>query len=491
MQKDIIRKTQQYKEELLYSDLRPMHQIQNIKNKKEISIKDQRQIDVFCVAKQIDIYEIIKQFNDSNVTNHFKQEYFCLVIKDFPENYQTLGVRGFMKYIQQKDGDIDPFFTYAKEAGRKIVVITDLGSIVMWNFKNLDQKKYILEIFKEFYIEPMKTYAEDFQLYVETHHKQKFHTTDHGNYDDGGYNDSSSEEFIQQEMRDEIETGKKINVQQKNRKLSTQQHLIEQKRKLAKNVNEKKKLQIQKEFNKLKQQNKALEITKNKMINFNKNLNSDQINQKLGNSYSDEKLDINIINNRNKNKLQDQLNQDYQKRYLKNQNKEIIQSAQIEGNIVIVRNSDILEKITISYILGQSIKLELYEDELDDFIDENKNQLQNFNEQMKKKIMGKIMYLKYMVNLQENFFDVPDFVEDEEYLELLYQNFSCYFEIEERLELVNNKLNNLNDFIDEINSGNNQKNSFNLEYMIILIMLTQVSTGILNGLFSKDHYVDI
>lgn len=43
-----------------------------------------------------------------------------------------------MKYIQQKDGDIDPFFTYAKEAGRKIVVITDLGSIVMWNFKNLD-----------------------------------------------------------------------------------------------------------------------------------------------------------------------------------------------------------------------------------------------------------------------------------------------------------------------------------------------------------------
>lgn len=149
-----------------------------------------------------------------------------------------------------------------------------------------------------------------------------------------------------------------------------------------------------------------------------------------------------------------------------------------------------LEKYTFSNAMALSVKLGVWENALERYIDSvayitedlrNGKKIQMSRADMLRKT-GELFELRRLINLSSNLLDTPDFYWDRENLEQVYAQACRYFNIQTRTKVMNEKLNHCVELADLISSNLNDIHHIRLEWMIIILIMVEV-------VFEFMHYM--
>lgn len=161
-----------------------------------------------------------------------------------------------------------------------------------------------------------------------------------------------------------------------------------------------------------------------------------------------------------------------------------IQRPRIYNDMITLRSADHLIKLTMSHAIAQSTKLCLFESRM-------VNVLQLIAKLPKKlaltgtlglkrtqllKKTGKLFKLRVDVNLSNSILDTPDFFWDlEPALHPLYNAVREYLEIDQRVQVLNDRCKVFLEFADIISDSINEKNTNRVAWMIIVIIFLSLT----------------
>ncbi|XP_068195107.1 required for meiotic nuclear division protein 1 homolog isoform X2 [Antennarius striatus] len=156
------------------------------------------------------------------------------------------------------------------------------------------------------------------------------------------------------------------------------------------------------------------------------------------------------------------------------------------GNFILNSQMDpqetILEKFAFSNALCLSVKLAIWEESLDSFVDS----IQTIPETLKSgkrvklsaaevmKKIGELFTLRHFINLRSDLLLTPDFYWDRENLEKLYDMTCQFLSINRRVKVVNEKLIHCGELTDLMRSHLNEKHSLRLEWMIVILITIEI-----------------
>ncbi|XP_072034907.1 required for meiotic nuclear division protein 1 homolog [Amphiura filiformis] len=151
-----------------------------------------------------------------------------------------------------------------------------------------------------------------------------------------------------------------------------------------------------------------------------------------------------------------------------------------------------LEKFAISNAIMHSVKLAMWENSLDHFVDSieyipdymsmGKPITMTTDEVMKKR--GKLFALRHCVNLSSDLLIASDFYWDRDSLETLYQKMCHFYSIDRRTKVMNEKLNHCSELVELMRTTLTEKHSTRLEWMIIILIAVEV-------VFEFIHYIKL
>lgn len=155
-----------------------------------------------------------------------------------------------------------------------------------------------------------------------------------------------------------------------------------------------------------------------------------------------------------------------------------------------------LEKYTFSNAMALSVKLGVWENALENYIDSvayitedlrNGKKIRMSRADMLRKT-GDLFELRRLINLSSNMLDTPDFYWDREHLEQLYAQACRYFNIQNRTKVMNEKLNHCVELADLISSNLNDKHHIRLEWMIIILIMVEVGFEFLHYFARQEEH---
>ena len=139
-------------------------------------------------------------------------------------------------------------------------------------------------------------------------------------------------------------------------------------------------------------------------------------------------------------------------------------------------------KLAISYGLAQSIKLEAFEDAIQDTVKKNgylpeeiaRRGVISLSRRSIFKRMGEIFLARSSINLNSEFLDVPEFFWRNPNLEPFYIMTKKFLDIPSRVMALNQKLDVLQELLHILNSQVQHRHSSLLETIIILLIMTEI-----------------
>jgi uncharacterized Rmd1/YagE family protein len=150
-------------------------------------------------------------------------------------------------------------------------------------------------------------------------------------------------------------------------------------------------------------------------------------------------------------------------------------------------------KLAISYGLAQSIKLEAFEDAIQDAIRKNSylpeeiatRGVISLSRRSTFRRMGEIFLARSSINLNSEFLDTPEFFWRNPNLEPFYIMMKKFLDIPSRLMALNQKLDVLQELFDILNSQLQHRHSSMLEMIIILLIVIEIGISIVDMVFKS------
>ncbi|TYZ57433.1 hypothetical protein PybrP1_003673 [[Pythium] brassicae (nom. inval.)] len=134
------------------------------------------------------------------------------------------------------------------------------------------------------------------------------------------------------------------------------------------------------------------------------------------------------------------------------------------------------EKLAISFAMAQSAKLDVFEERVEETIQQTKHIPQNLA------TTGSI----HDVNLNSDMLDEPDFFwEDDEY-EPLYKKMMRYLDVENRVQILNTRLDILRELLDVLSQQLAHQHDTKLEWIVIWLIVAEVVVQIVWNIIIKD-----
>lgn len=144
--------------------------------------------------------------------------------------------------------------------------------------------------------------------------------------------------------------------------------------------------------------------------------------------------------------------------------------------------SNVLQKLSISLAIAQSVKLTHFEALVDVAIEDLKHipiEISNYgNHKMPRKecfqVIGRIFNLKSDVNLLSPILDTPEIFWSEPAFNSLYQSIRLYLEINQRTQIMNERVSIMGDMSDMLNNLLTKTHAESLEWIVIILVLASV-----------------
>ncbi|KAI2804359.1 hypothetical protein BLOT_003341 [Blomia tropicalis] len=174
-----------------------------------------------------------------------------------------------------------------------------------------------------------------------------------------------------------------------------------------------------------------------------------------------------------------------------NSSKSRLSNGLIHLNLENDQNVVNLEKFAFSNAIALSVKLSIWEANLDRYIDSIAYITQDMKEGRKIKLTreqvfqktGQLFGLRHRLNLSSDMLDTPDFYWDREELERLFSATYSHLNINKRTKVMNEKLNHCIELMDLLSAHLNDIHHVRLEWMIIVLIMIEV-------FFEIMHYIE-
>jgi uncharacterized Rmd1/YagE family protein len=159
---------------------------------------------------------------------------------------------------------------------------------------------------------------------------------------------------------------------------------------------------------------------------------------------------------------------------------------------LITLSSDLpLQKLAVSHGIAQSIKLTVFETSIQEIINKTKHLPENLAKKGKiplrrKEIaqkMGQLFLERSSVNLHFDILDTPDIFWEYDEVEPLYQAARSYLDIPKRVDVLNHRLDIVNDLFEMLGNELNHQHSSFLEWVIIWLIVIEVVISLVKDVF--------
>ncbi|AAS52681.1 AEL004Wp [Eremothecium gossypii ATCC 10895] len=169
----------------------------------------------------------------------------------------------------------------------------------------------------------------------------------------------------------------------------------------------------------------------------------------------------------------------------------ITQSYQprIYNDFITLRDgSNYMIKLSISHAISQSVKISLFEELVDNTIEDTQDIPQEIASSGKvsmskadiMKSIGELFILRININLHGSVLDSPEIMWSEPQLEPIYQATRGYLEINQRVALLNQRLEVVSDLLQMLKEQLGHSHEENLEFIVILLLGVEVLISVVN-----------
>lgn len=154
----------------------------------------------------------------------------------------------------------------------------------------------------------------------------------------------------------------------------------------------------------------------------------------------------------------------------------------IINDVIYLNSENHFTKMVISIAIAQSVKLDYFENLVDNTIDAVKE----FPEEVERegkvsksrkeilKMIGKLHRLRFNLNLGSNILDEPEFVWDYPAFSSLYETCKRYLDIKPRADLLNRRCDVINGILEILSENTNRSSSEKFEVVLLVIVVTNV-----------------
>jgi len=152
--------------------------------------------------------------------------------------------------------------------------------------------------------------------------------------------------------------------------------------------------------------------------------------------------------------------------------------------------NDILLKVSISNAIAQHLKIENFENIIQESIETNSlipkelartGKISLSKKEISKK-MGELFLVKSQINLHYDLLDTPEFIWEYPEYEHYYEKTTKYLDINSRLEVLNKKVEVIHELLDMLGHEQNHKYSSFLEWIIIILIMLEIIMNVM------DHF---
>lgn len=154
----------------------------------------------------------------------------------------------------------------------------------------------------------------------------------------------------------------------------------------------------------------------------------------------------------------------------------------IENESITLGGGRIIDKLTLSFALSQSVKLSHFEDLLEKEGAETKSIPQELAQRGKislsrrqiAKKLGQLFLVRNSINLHTEMLDTPDFFWEHRQHENLYKLITKNLDVPQRVEVLNRRLDMIKDLLSMLEEQLNHRHSSLLEWIIIILISTEI-----------------
>ncbi|PUU74454.1 hypothetical protein B9Z19DRAFT_1092838 [Tuber borchii] len=145
-------------------------------------------------------------------------------------------------------------------------------------------------------------------------------------------------------------------------------------------------------------------------------------------------------------------------------------------------------KLSISHAIAQSVKISLFEDLVDYTIEDTKSIPQdvattgkvNMSRRDIMKHIGELFILRININLQGSVLDSPELMWAEPQLDPVYQAARSYLEINQRVSLLNQRLDVIGDLLQMLKEQMSHSQGEHLEWIVIVLIAAEILVAVIN-----------
>jgi uncharacterized Rmd1/YagE family protein len=157
-------------------------------------------------------------------------------------------------------------------------------------------------------------------------------------------------------------------------------------------------------------------------------------------------------------------------------------------DVITLDSDDPQVKLAISYGLAQSVKLEAFEDAIQETIQKNRHLPDDIAKRGKISLsrrslfkrMGEIFIARSSINLNSEYLDVPEFFWRNPNVEPFYITTKKFLDIPSRVMALNQKIDVLQDLFDILNSQIQHRYSSMLETVIIILIAIEIIISLIH-----------
>ncbi|EMG46247.1 Sporulation protein RMD1 [Candida maltosa Xu316] len=169
----------------------------------------------------------------------------------------------------------------------------------------------------------------------------------------------------------------------------------------------------------------------------------------------------------------------------------------IYNDFITLRDDDnYMLKLSISHGLAQSVKISLFEELVDNTIEDTQDIPQQIAhtgkvEMTRDEIMksiGELFILRININLHGSVLDSPELMWAEPHLEPIYQAMRGYLEINQRVELLNQRLEVISDLLSMLKEQLGHSHEENLEFIVVVLVGIEVLVSVINIIIDIMQY---
>lgn len=173
---------------------------------------------------------------------------------------------------------------------------------------------------------------------------------------------------------------------------------------------------------------------------------------------------------------------------------ELVESSYIEENIIFLQSQEIEERFAYSYAFAQSLKLEVFENKIERTMESTKKIPKNLShtgqiplrKKQVNKMIGKVFNLKASVNFLAGLLDVPDCFWDLDEIEKIYMEARNYYDLEQRIEVINSRLSLIKELYNMLNTHLQHKHGHFLQKLILFLVGMFVLVEVIWKILIKD-----